>query len=114
MLAGLFDALPFDQEWLYGMALLAEAAVLLEERELCTRLYEALSPHAALHAIDQSEGCRGSVARHLGLLAATLGRRHEAAEHFRRAVAENEEMGFAPWAERARADLERVVGAAPA
>ena len=31
-----------------------------------------------------------------------------------RAIAENERMGFAPWAERAREDLERMSGAAPA
>ena len=33
---------------------------------------------------------------------------------FRQAIAEDERMGFAPWAERAREDLERISGAAPA
>lgn len=114
VLVGLLEALPFDQEWLFGMSLLAEAAVLLDERDLCSAAYDALAPWAGLHAIDQSEGCRGSVARYLGLLAATLGRPEEAAQHLERAIAENERMGFAPWAERTRADLERLVGAAPA
>jgi DNA-binding SARP family transcriptional activator len=114
VVGGLLEALPFDQEWLYGMALLAEAAVMLDERELCAASYEALLPYEALQAIDQSEGCRGSVARYLGLLAAALGRPDEAAAHLRRAIAANERMGFAPWVERARQDLERISGAAPA
>jgi len=113
VLAGLLEALPFDQEWLYGMALLTEAAVLVDESDLCAAAYDALAPWEALYAIDQSEGCRGSVARYLGLLAATLGRPEEAGAHFRRAIAENERMGFTPWAERAREDLERISGAAP-
>jgi len=113
VLSGLLEALPFDQEWLYGMALLTEAAVLVDESDLCAAAYDALAPWEALYAIDQSEGCRGSVARYLGLLAATLGRPEEAGAHFRRAIAENERMGFTPWAERAREDLERISGAAP-
>jgi hypothetical protein len=96
------------------MSLLAEAAVMLDQRDVCTAAYDALAPWAGLYAVDQSEGCRGSVARYLGLLAATLGRPEEAAQHLESAIAENERMGFAPWAERAREDLERIVGAAPA
>jgi DNA-binding SARP family transcriptional activator/tetratricopeptide (TPR) repeat protein len=113
-LAELVQGLPFDQEWLYGMSLLAEAAALIDDADAAAVLYDALLPWAGLNAVDVAEGCRGSVARYVGLLAATLGRREEAAEHFRRAIGENERMGFAPWAERARGDVERIVGAAPA
>ena len=107
-------ALPFDQEWLFGMSLLAEAAALIGDAPAAGTLYEMLLPWAELNAVDIGEGCRGAVTRYLGLLAATLRRREEAAEHFRHAIAENERMGFAPWAERAREDLDRTSGAAPA
>ena len=107
-------ALPFDQEWLYGVSLLAEAAALLNDAPVADTLYDVLSPWAELNAVDVGEGCRGAVTRYLGLLASTLGRPEEAAEHFRHAIEANERMGFAPWAERARQDLERISGAAPA
>jgi DNA-binding SARP family transcriptional activator len=107
-------ALPFDQEWLFGMSLLAEAAALVGDAPAAESLYEALSPWAELNTADIGEGCRGAVTRYLGLLAATLGRPEEATKHFRLAIESNERMGFAPWAERAREDLERISGAAPA
>jgi hypothetical protein len=39
-----FSALPFDQEWLYGMSLLAETAALLGDTESASTLYELLVP----------------------------------------------------------------------
>jgi DNA-binding SARP family transcriptional activator/tetratricopeptide (TPR) repeat protein len=113
-LAELSTRLPFDQEWVYGMSLLAETAALVGDVEAAGALYPSLLPWAHLNAVDVAEGCRGSVERYLGLLATTLARPEEAVAHFRRAIAENERMGFAPWAERAREDLERMSGAAPA
>ena len=107
-------ALPFDQEWLYGMSLLAETAALLDDAEAAATLYPVLLPWAGLNAVDVAEGCRGAVSRYLGLLAATLGRRKDAAEHFEHAIGMNERMGFVPWATRAREDYELRLGAAPA
>jgi tetratricopeptide (TPR) repeat protein len=96
--------LPFDQEWLYGMSLLAETAVLLDDEEAVPTLYEALSPWCELNAADVAEGCRGAVSRYLGLLATALGREDDAAAHFERALQLNERMGFRPWLARTQDD----------
>ena len=101
-LSELTTALPFDQEWLYGMCLLAETAVLVDDEVSAANLYESLTPWAELNAVDVAEGCRGAVSRYLGLLAEMLGRQSEAAAHFGHAIAANERMGFVPWAARAR------------
>ena len=92
-----FSAIPFDQEWLYGMSLLAETCALLGDTHAATALYRLLSPWAELCASDHPEGIRGSVARYLGLLAATLKRWDEAERHFERAVATNARIGVRPW-----------------
>ncbi len=92
-----FSALPFDQEWLLGMSLLAEASALLRETDSASVLYRLLVPWAALNVVDQAEGMRGSVSRYLGILATTTTRWDEADRHFGDAVAMNERMGARPW-----------------
>ena len=92
-----FSVLPFDQEWLFGMSLLAETASLLGDTDAAAVLHGLLLPWAALNVVDQSEGIRGSVSRYLGLLATTLGRFEEAHSHFEDALAMNERMGARPW-----------------
>jgi hypothetical protein len=108
-LTALLQALPFDQEWLFGMSLLAEAAVLAGDDEAVAAAYSALQPWESLHAADPGEGCRGSVARPLGLLAVGLGKPNEAATHFQRALKMNERMGFRPWLARTQADFARLL-----
>ena len=102
-------ALPFDQEWLYGMSLLAETAALLGDADRALALYRVLLPWAGLCAVDVGEGMRGSVARYLGLLAATAGRCTEAEQHFDDALAANERMGGRPWLAHTQADYARML-----
>ncbi|MFL5909681.1 MAG: BTAD domain-containing putative transcriptional regulator [Gaiellaceae bacterium] len=104
-------ALPFDQEWLYAMSLLAETAALVGDAGAAAGLYRALTPWAELNAVDVAEGCRGAVSRYLGLLAATLGLREESAAHFEHAIAMNERMGFRPWVARTQQDYAQLLGA---
>jgi DNA-binding SARP family transcriptional activator len=92
-----FSALPFDQEWLYGMSLLAETAALLSDTDSASTLYGLLVPWGALNTADVGEGIRGSVSRYLGLLATTTGRWEAAERHFEDAVAMNTKMGARPW-----------------
>jgi DNA-binding SARP family transcriptional activator len=92
-----FSALPFDQEWLYGMSLLAETAALLSDRDSASTLYDQLLPWAALNAADVAEGFRGSVSRYLGLLATTTERWAAAESHFVDAAVMNTKMGARPW-----------------
>jgi tetratricopeptide (TPR) repeat protein len=103
------SALPFDQEWLWGMSLLAETAVLLDDAVSAAILYRTLSPWHALNAVDHPEGIRGSVSRYLGLLAATLGRDDDAMRHFEDAIAMNERMGALPWLAYTQYDYGRLL-----
>jgi hypothetical protein len=102
--AGDFAALPFEQEWLFAMALLAETAARIGDRATAAPLYRRLLPFADCNAADLPEGMRGSVSRHLGLLAWTLDRPGDAAAHFEAALAMNERMGAEPWLARSRAE----------
>jgi tetratricopeptide (TPR) repeat protein len=55
------------------------------------------------------EVCRGSVARGLGILAATMARWSEAVEHFEVALRMNAEMGARPWFAHAQYDYARAL-----
>jgi len=92
-----FSALPFDQEWLWGVSLLAETSALLDDADSAPVLYQLLLPFAAFNAADHPEGIRGSISRYLGLLATTTARWTEAARHFEDALEMNERMGARPW-----------------
>jgi tetratricopeptide (TPR) repeat protein len=104
-----FAALPFDQEWLFAMSFLAEASALSAGHRAAV-LYELLAPWAAHNAADQGEGIRGSVARYAGLLAASMERWDEAAEHFEAALAANARMGTRPWLARTQEDYAAILG----
>jgi hypothetical protein len=92
-----FSALPFDQEWLYGMSLLAETSALVGDNGSAAVLYGLLVPWAAFNIVDQAEGIRGSASRYLGILATTTKRWDDAESNFEDAVAMNEGMGARPW-----------------
>ena len=104
-----FSALPFDQEWLYGMSLLAETAALLGQTECAAVLYRLLSSRATLNAVDQAEGIRGSVARYVGLLATTTERWDQAELHFEDALAMNARMNARPWLAHTQNDYARML-----
>ncbi|MDP9286132.1 MAG: hypothetical protein M3P41_14440, partial [Actinomycetota bacterium] len=104
-----FSALPFDQEWLYGMSLLAETSALLGDIDSASTLYRLLLPWAALNAADHPEGIRGSVSRYLGLLATTTRHPSQAAQHFEDALEANERMGARPWLAHTKHDYARML-----
>jgi pentatricopeptide repeat protein len=100
--AGGFAAFPKDNEWLFALTLLAEAAAALEERDDALILYEQLGPYAGLVGLGASEVSTGSVTRALGLLAAVIGRPEEAARHFEDAIEQAGRMGARPWVARSK------------
>jgi tetratricopeptide (TPR) repeat protein len=104
-----FSVLPFDQEWLYGMSLLAETSALVGDTDSATVLYGLLAPWGALNAADVGEGFRGSVSRYLGILAAALGSWDDAHRHFEDALAMNERMGARPWLAQTQEDYARTL-----
>jgi eukaryotic-like serine/threonine-protein kinase len=104
-----FSALPFDQEWLYGMSLLAETSVLLGDTDSAFVLYRLLVPWATLNVADVGEGIRGSVARYLGILATMTKSWVEAERHFEAALAMNARMGARPWLAHTHSDYARML-----
>jgi len=98
-----------DEEWLFSLSLLAETCVLLGDMERGAPLYELLLPRAASNAVAFGEVGLDAVARPLGLLAMSLDRPGEAAEHFERAIALNERMGARPWVAHSRQAYARLL-----
>jgi DNA-binding SARP family transcriptional activator len=107
--AGDFTGLPFNEEWLLGMTLLADVCTALGDVPRSARLYELLLPYRELHAVGQVEVSFGAVARPLGKLAATAGRFDQAARHFEAAIQLNQRSGARPWTAHARHDYARML-----
>jgi tetratricopeptide (TPR) repeat protein len=106
-----FTGLPFDQEWLYGMSLLAETARLLGDSNSGAVLYRLLVPWGAFSAADHPEGFRGSISRYLGLLAMTTQSWEQAELHFEDALDTNASMGARPWLAHTENDYARMLHA---
>lgn len=92
-----FAVLPKNDEWLFGMSLLAEVAAALGDVTRAAALYDTLHPYATRNAVSAPDGCSGSISRNLGVLASALGRPEPAAHHFEDALAVNERAGARPW-----------------
>jgi hypothetical protein len=105
------SALPFDQEWLYGMSLLAETSAFLGDSRSGVVLYRLLVPWAAFSAADHPEGFRGSISRYLGLLATMTQSWEQAELHFEDALAANAGMGALPWLAHTANDYARMLQA---
>jgi tetratricopeptide (TPR) repeat protein len=112
-LAGLaadeFAALPFDEEWLVSVGLLAEAACALEDVERASVLYRLLLPYSERVAISYPEVSTGAAARYLGLLATAMRRWDDAEHHFETALATNRRIGARPWHAHTQHDYARML-----
>ena len=87
-----------DANW-HGACILADAAVLVGDREAGAAVYGLLKPHARLFpVIARAVASLGSAECYVGRLAGLLGRNDEAVARLRRAVAENDRAGAAPYA----------------
>ena len=104
-----FAVIPFDQEWLFAMSLLAETAATLGDAASAEVLYEALTPWGEMNAVDVMEGGRGAMSRYLGLLATTLEHPSDAETHFEDGLATNERMGARPWLAHTQVDYARML-----
>jgi tetratricopeptide (TPR) repeat protein len=99
----------FDANWLSAQAESAEACIALGYAAHAAVVYERLLPYAGRPATaGRAVASYGAVDRHLGGLAALLGRRDDAVRHLRGAIALNDELGCMIWrvhAERALHEL---------
>jgi tetratricopeptide (TPR) repeat protein len=91
-----FTDVPRDVHYLPALTMLAEAVHLLDDAARAEQLYPLLLPHAERNVVASwwSPAYVGSVARYLGLLAATAGRLDDAARHFEDAATANARMGI--------------------
>ena len=104
----------FDANWLSAQAECAEACITLGDPTHAQTLYDRLAPYAGRPVTSGRAVCSfGSADRHLGGLAALLGRHDDAAAHLRAAIARDEEMGCSVWSEHGRRALERLDGHGP-
>ncbi len=84
--------------WLAALAYLSDACAALGDEQMAAILYPKLQPLTGANVmIGHLVACYGSADRYLGMLAATLGERARAEEHFERAMDENRRMGASTW-----------------
>jgi class 3 adenylate cyclase/tetratricopeptide (TPR) repeat protein len=100
--------LPREITWLSGVAQAAYACVHLGDRERAARLLDLLAPYADL-TILTGVSWFGSVAHHLGALAAVLGRFDDAGSRFAAAEATHERIGSPTWLARTRLEWARML-----
>ena len=101
VMAGGLDRVPVDANWLIAMTLLAEVCGALGDAARAPELYAQLAPYAGRNVVvGRAATCNGSVARLLGVLAATVGDWDRAETHFEEATLIHEAMGARPWAAR--------------
>jgi class 3 adenylate cyclase len=81
-----------------SLCFLAEVAARLSDADRAQTLYDLLAPYGDRLCVAQPFlSCHGSISRHLGLLATTLARYEQAAEHFEDAIATNARIDAPGW-----------------
>jgi DNA-binding SARP family transcriptional activator/RecA/RadA recombinase len=99
----------FDANWLSLQAECAETSILIDDAAHAQMLYERLLPYAGRPATaGRSVSSYGAVDRHLGGLAALLGRRADARRHLEDAIRVNDALGCTVWRTRARRQLAQI------
>ena len=92
----------FDANWMSAQTECADAAIVLGDPTHAQELYDRLLPYAGRPSTaGRAVTNYGAVDRHLGGLAALLGRREDAERHLTTAIARNHELGCTVWAEHA-------------
>jgi DNA-binding NarL/FixJ family response regulator len=93
-----FADLPQDSLWLTCVAYLAEVCAFLHDAPRAARLYQLLLPYKRQTIVaGAAHVCYGAASHYLGMLAATMERWEEAAQHFEAALAMHTRMGARPW-----------------
>ena len=100
------DDLPSDYTALTIAVYASVACAQLADTVKAKRLYEILEPWRD-RLVTTGAGWFGATEHYLGLLAATLGRRDEAAAHFAAAARTYESLRAKPWLERLAKDARR-------
>jgi tetratricopeptide (TPR) repeat protein len=94
-----------DEEWVFAVNTLPDAAAYVGDAGAVESLYELLAPYDGLYGEAPVEGTFGAVSRGLGVLALTLGRVDDAVAHFEDAIQTERAMGARPWVAHAQYGL---------
>jgi tetratricopeptide (TPR) repeat protein len=111
-----FRDMPWNEAGAINLCLLADLCAEFNDRPRAETLYEILLP-AASHFVVAGFAAAfwGSIARSLGLLAATLGRFGDAVDHFEHALEQNTRVGAPPFVAQTQYDYARfLIGRAEA
>jgi DNA-binding NarL/FixJ family response regulator len=93
-----FAAVPRDGLWSSCIGYLAEVCSFLGDADRAAELYAFLAPCDGRNIVaGPNIACSGAVARHLGMLAATMQRWEDAVRHFEAALEMNARQGARPW-----------------
>jgi DNA-binding SARP family transcriptional activator len=104
-----FAGIPFDEEWLASICLLAEMAPSLGDPSRGRVLYGLLSPYPERVGTSYPEISVGAVSRYLGLLATAEARWYDAERHFEDATEVNRRIGARPWLAHTQEDYARML-----
>ena len=103
-----FADVHYDGFWLTVMSLVADAAARAGVTDVAEEVHDMLRPRRDQIAVTPAT-CLGSVAHHVGMLAAALGRTGDADDAFARAAATHERMNAAIWTARTRLEWARAI-----
>jgi DNA-binding CsgD family transcriptional regulator/tetratricopeptide (TPR) repeat protein len=93
-----FSTLPRDALWLGSLSFLADVCTYLGDAARAAVLYELLRPYAGQTiTVSSAVACYGAASRYLGVLAATMAKWEDAAQHFEDALEMNARMNARPW-----------------
>jgi tetratricopeptide (TPR) repeat protein len=105
-----FRNVPADVGFLNTLGNLAYACCHFEDMRRARDLYPLLLPFKTRNlSHGYAYGCNGSGARYLGLLAVTLSRWGESAQHFEEAIAHNARMGARPFCALSQFEYARLL-----
>lgn len=106
--------LPRDRNWLATIAILAEVAVNIADRDLMSALREQLAPYSdRLVPIGLGVSCWGTVDRPLGLIAHAQGNTDLAIKHYEAAMALCARTGAQVWLAQAQTELASILTSGP-
>jgi DNA-binding CsgD family transcriptional regulator/tetratricopeptide (TPR) repeat protein len=84
--------------WLATLTYLTDACAAVNDEGMAAIVYPKLEPLAGTNMmIGHLVACYGAADRYLGMLAATMGERGRAEEHFEQAMEQNRRMGASTW-----------------
>jgi tetratricopeptide (TPR) repeat protein len=105
-----FADLPRDLNFFMCMTLLVHTCVGLEDASRARQLYEIVAPYEHLYVVVGSGAlCAGSVARLLGMLAASTGEWDRAEAHFEQSLVADRKLGARPFIAETEHDYARVL-----